>query len=253
MPVEKICLVCGTKFNVPPVRAETAQTCSRACKGKLWTKQNEESRPIKVCKVCGKTYSCPPSHEDRRQCCSARCANKSRSVLSDKPGTSNANWRGGSSGHTDGYLYVLANGHPFAKNGSYVFEHRLVMEERMRAEAPDHKFLIEVDGVKYLRPEIHVHHIDENKRNNKRANLIAVTPTAHRLIHDGQPPMEGEVWPAVAGQVPYALIHVRCSCEVCGTSFLRKRSDVARSKGKFYCSRACYDRRPREAFPVTYL
>lgn len=249
--VEKVCVVCGGKFRVPPVRAESAKTCSMACKGKLWTKQNEEARPRLACKVCGGMFTCPPSHEGRRQTCSPQCADKARVISSNRPGPTNFHWKGGQSGHADGYLYLLVSGHPFAKTGSYVFEHRLVMEQWMREAAPNHKFLVDVDGLKYLSPDIEVHHIDENKRNNRRKNLLACTSSAHRVIHHGKPPMAGEVWPNVAGQLVYAPTRIDCTCEVCGKVFAKKRSDVARGSGRF-CSRACYFRRPSETYNVIH-
>lgn len=62
-------------------------------------------------------------------------------------------------------------------------EHRLVLEEHLRATDPESPFLISVYGVLYLRPEFHVHHIDGDKTNNVVSNLMAVTPDEHRRIH----------------------------------------------------------------------
>jgi hypothetical protein len=47
----------------------------------------------------------------------------------------------------------------------------------------------------YLRPEIQVHHIDLNRSNNSITNLIAVTVSAHRAIHNGNKPKAGSYWP----------------------------------------------------------
>lgn len=249
--VEKVCAVCGSVFRVPPSRAESAKTCSLTCKGKLWTKESAEALPQKKCKICGKLFSYYPSHEKRRQCCSQACANKSRSQSNSQPGISNGNWKGGTAKHSDGYIYRAVEGHPFGHCGKYVLDHRLVMEEWMREEVPDHRFLIEINGIKYLRTEIHVHHIDENKRNNRQKNLLACTSFSHSLIHNGKPPMSGDVWPEVIGQVPYEPSFIKRICEVCGSEFMKRRSDVARGSGKF-CSRNCYNHRPREIFNVTF-
>ena len=167
-------------------------------------------------------------------------------------GAEHFNWKRGTSVHADGYLYVNVEGHPFAKCGAYVFEHRLIVEAWMRDKAPDHRFLVEVDGVKYLRPEIEVHHRDENKRNNAITNLLACTYGAHRSIHNGQPPMEGEAWPPVEGMVPFEPYRVDRTCETCGTSFEVKRSTVARGGGR-YCCRHCYNLRERKAFEAIPL
>jgi hypothetical protein len=168
-------------------------------------------------------------------------------------GKDHFNWKRGSSVSGDGYLYLLVHGHPFAtQGGRYVFEHRLVVEQWMRDEAPDHHFLVAFDGVLYLRPEIDIHHRDENKRNNRPKNLLACTKAAHRAIHNGKPPMEGEVWPPIEGMVPFTPYRVTCTCEKCGTEFQMKRSAVARGAGKF-CSRACYDTRLRKTFDAIPL
>ncbi len=248
--VEKVCAVCGTVFRVPPCRAKSAKTCSMFCKGKIWTMVCAEALPQKKCKVCGSMFSYYPSHENRRHYCSPACGNKAKALSNGRPGALNANWKGGEAKHSDGYLYRAADGHPFVHCGNYVLDHRLVMESWMREEVPDHRFLVEVDGIKYLDPEIQVHHIDGNKRNNRRKNLLACTASSHLIMHSGRPPMCGEVWPEVIGQVPYEPLRVRRICEVCGGEFLKRRSDVARGGGKF-CSRACYNSRPREIFKAT--
>ena len=248
MPVEKVCLVCGTPFRVPPCRAESAKTCSMKCKGELWTIESQEDNPQKECKVCGKTFKVYPSHTGRRECCSIKCANKVRGKLT-KSGSGNPAWKDGTTVHSDGYLYLSVKGHPFTSNGNYVFEHRLVMEQWMRESAPNHKFLVEINGTKYLNPDISVHHIDGNKRNNKPKNLLACTNSSHHLIHNGKPPMQGEVWPEVKGQAVYQPVHVKRICELCGAEFMKLRSDVARGFGRF-CSRTCYDKRPRKCFEV---
>jgi len=247
MPVKKLCAICGSGFVVPPARAISAKTCSLVCKGKLWTKQSLEARPEKPCEICGKMFAFPKSHTGRRHCCSPECANKSRAVSSVRTGVSNHNWKGGTCDHAGGYLYLHVDNHPFAKSHSYVFEHRLVMECWMRDAVPNHHFLVEIDGIKYLPPEIHVHHINENKRDNRPKNLLACTAYSHKLIHNGSAPMRGDVWPEVVGQVSFAPSKIKCICEFCGGEFMKRRCDVARGSGKF-CSRSCYNKRPREAF-----
>jgi len=186
--MEKICAVCGSVFSVPPCREKTAKTCSMACKGKLWTKERTGALPQMKCHVCGKPFSFYPAHSERRKTCSRECAWKLGGFSSGKSGADNSNWKGGESKHSRGYLYRRVA-------GKYVFEHRLVMEEWMREEAPNHKFLIDVGGEKCLRKEIHVHHVDEDKENNGRKNLLACTCRSHQLMHHGKPPIHGDVWP----------------------------------------------------------
>lgn len=92
-------------------------------------------------------------------------------------------WKGGVTSHADGYVYRHARDHPFASNG-YVFEHRLVMEEWLRANDPDSPFLIRLGDQLYLSPDFVVHHRDEDKANNCIENLECMTPADHRRHHN---------------------------------------------------------------------
>lgn len=249
MPVEKSCEICGAAYVVPLHREKSARTCSLKCRGELIAKRYAERRASKACAACGAAFSFPKSHEGRRTYCSMACAdsNRNRNMPS---GSASWNWKGGIYTHSAGYLYVSVPGHPFAVGGAeYVFEHRIVMESWMREVAPNHKFMVLVGGVPYLRPEIHVHHINGNKRDNRLKNLLACTNAAHKDIHNGVAPMDGEVYPEVEGSVPFAPRVLPRYCGVCGALFHAKASVVKRGGGLF-CSRRCYNERPRSSFSI---
>jgi hypothetical protein len=238
--IEKNCVICGKVFHVWAARAETAKTCSNECSGKVTASRYAAERVEKLCPVCGHKFFVPLSHADRRECCSIRCANKHP----DRKHSTRENhylWNGGKTLHTGGYLYVRADGHPYSGNAGYVLEHRVILESRMRKEAPGHRFLIDHAGVLYLRPEIEVHHINKDKRDNALENLLACTSGAHQSIHSGKAPMTGETWPEEQGLLSFQPYRVSCTCGTCGASFMKKRSDVERGSGK-YCSRDCYNK-----------
>jgi len=70
--------------------------------------------------------------------------------------TKNHNWKGGKHITETGYVVVLSPGHPNPKFGSYVYEHRLVMEGHLG---------------RYLKPSEIVHHINGNRSDNRIENL----------------------------------------------------------------------------------
>ena len=248
--IEKVCVTCGKSFSVWPNRADSAKTCSQPCRGVLIAKQYENARAKKICPACNGEFSVPQCHSERVICCSVECSLKVRKH-SPPSGVDHYKWRGGRTYHTDWYLYVtVSDDHPFQSHGKYVFEHRVVMESWMKNVAPNHGFLVEHGGQMYLHPDIVVHHINENRRDNRITNLLACTEAAHRSIHNGQPPMQGEVWPDINGMAPFAPYKTICLCEVCGKKFSRKRTDVKRGNGRFFCSRLCYNNRPRVLFDV---
>jgi len=196
MPIYKTCRNCGTEFKVPPCRAESAYTCSKACKHALHPKSN--SAPI-ACKQCGKVSLVPVSRIKRGNgiFCSKDCRfthmASSPEHSARVKGEKNPAWRGGVSISADGYVCIRSTDHPNQSNG-YVFEHRLRVEEMMQKDAPSHPFL--VGG--HLSPEISVHHRDEKRANNEPSNLMAMTRCAHLAWHlSAKIPEPWECWPNI--------------------------------------------------------
>jgi len=67
------------------------------------------------------------------------------------------NWKGGRFVNRDGYILIYKPEHPFAHhNKFYVFEHRLVMEEKLG---------------RYLKPNERVHHKNSVRNDNRIKNL----------------------------------------------------------------------------------
>lgn len=232
MSVSKVCAACGNLFEVPTWRAEKATTCSRQCKGVLTAQSYEARRAKHVCKWCGSSFSSPQSHASRRVYCSMACSDAAKvgvkfQLVAD----------GSISKHSDGYLLELQRDHPFAVNRT-VLQHRLVMEAWMRDVCPNHHFLIEINGAKYLRRDIDAHHRNEVKDDNRRENLVACTRAAHLDIHAGRPLMRGSVWPETENEIEAVERRIERSCLECSQPISKKLSDVLRGGGKF-CSKAC--------------
>lgn len=98
-------------------------------------------------------------------------------------GKRNSNWKGGKTIRTDGYIYIYSPNHPFAHRKRYVMEHRLVMEKWLRKNDPKNEALIEINGGKYLRPKYLVHHINHDRKDNKRENLMLMSKGSHQSYH----------------------------------------------------------------------
>lgn len=83
----------------------------------------------------------------------------------------------------------------------------------------------------------HVHHIDENRTNNRADNLSVLSPAEHARLHFAEYRER-----AVVARHGYLPEHFGESCKVvcahCGKTFTRKASHVKRVDSHF-CSRAC--------------
>ncbi len=124
---------------------------------------------MKKCRGCDRQFQPSSRHLHcpacRRQASHDQCAcgepkqSTSSTCRSCQPtaGEDNGNWRGGKTYHKAGYLMRRVPGHPRARPRSpYVFEHVLVMEERL--------------GRRLLADES-VHHLNGVKDDNRVENL----------------------------------------------------------------------------------
>lgn len=77
-------------------------------------------------------------------------------------------WAGGRAVTANGYVFVYRPGHPLARNGNYVAEHRLVASE--------------ANGIE-LDASDEVHHINGIKSDNRPENLQVVKRGPHQRLH----------------------------------------------------------------------
>ena len=204
MSVKKVCVVCGQEFSVPPCRALTAKACSDKCAVSVRAKSRER-KIVKNCLNCGEEFKIPRSHDGRRVYCSKSCKYGSadwKGDISDRThGKNNPMWKGGEVAQSDGYVYKKSYDHPFSHE-NYLLKHRKVMEEWLRDDFPESEFLIKFGNNLYLSDDAVVHHLDRNKKNNRRRNLIVCSFGTHIKIHRGVMPEPGTYWP------PWAKITV---------------------------------------------
>ena len=81
-----------------------------------------------------------------------------------------SNWSGGrTQANQSGYMYVYKPEHPDSTQEGYVMEHRLVMEDELGRR---------------LKDDEDVHHLNEDTTDNRPENLIVVSRSEHKQIHD---------------------------------------------------------------------
>lgn len=95
-------------------------------------------------------------------------------------GSLNASWGKDYKITNYGYKKIRCLKRPFHDIDGFVFEHRLVAEQYLLTDENS----IEIDGVKYLKKEYSVHHIDKNKLNNDVSNLIVLPKGEHCSMHN---------------------------------------------------------------------
>jgi hypothetical protein len=235
MPIQKKCIVCDAEFSVPPVRANTAMFCGKACKAKHASNKYKQDQVKCLCGQCGKEFYVPQSRHERGngKFCSNKCRNESMLGKRFTPLSND----GVTTKHTDGYILERCANHPFNVAG-YVMQHRLVIENEMRLKVPEHHFLVEVDSVKYLKRGIEVHHVNEVKDDNRINNLIACTLSGHKDLHAGKVPMTSECWPSPKETVADEARYKTIQCQKCNKCFEVKLS-VWKKRGAKYCSNKC--------------
>jgi len=84
-------------------------------------------------------------------------------------GSASPNWNGGKTISGSGYIQVLRKNHPKTNQKGYVTEHILITEKVLGKPLPT---------------KAKIHHVDGNRLNNNKDNLVICQDTAyHALLH----------------------------------------------------------------------
>lgn len=181
-----------------------------------------------VCPICGKRFHLKPSAVKRFKIhyCSKDCHNKAKKEYMKGSGNhqyglkgnKNASWQSDIKETRYGYIAIRNLSHPFRNKGGFVLEHRLVAE----------KFLLTKDnsvcigGIMYLKPEYEVHHINFDRKDNRKENLIVLTHKQHKIIHNRLNPNKRDEMGRFKKQEPY-IIKIK---KVSKTAIVPKRMSI---------------------------
>lgn len=186
--VNRVCKYCGKEFQVP-IWYGVGIYCSAACSA---ADRKVIHKPNITCEICGKAFYRQPNVIKRlkHNTCSKEC----RSILLSqmRKGENNPNYGNRAKRCkmvNNGKLYykVHLDEHPFGRKttgstGVYYPEHRLVVEQHY--ERFDSKYFVIIKGKHYLKPDVDIHHINENSTDNRIENLIPLTRSEHTHLHN---------------------------------------------------------------------
>lgn len=164
-PIIRKCVLCHKEFRLYSKSAAQHQKhCSKKC-GDISGSLKRRNRIKIICKVCGKVFISTKQHGLKRKTCSYKCMGElyKRSLKS----SSNPNWRGGISFKT------------------YTLKWTKELRESVRKRD---KYKCKICGLseKSHITKLHIHHIDFNKKNPSRNNLISLCKKCHMGIHNAK-------------------------------------------------------------------
>jgi hypothetical protein len=141
------------------------------------------------CDTCGKMFHKKQSHIDKceHNYCSVACHREAKKQYMLKEnnhqygltGSKNSSWKSDEKINSDGYRKIRTSDHPFKCKDDFVMEHRLVAELYLLNDTNS----VCIDGKMYLSPNYIVHHIDLDKLNNDKENLLVMTLGEHMSLH----------------------------------------------------------------------
>lgn len=156
------CAVCSSVFRVAGNRENTAKYCSRLCSAE-GSRKPVNSR----CRECGSEFRRKPSKVSKSKIgffCNTDCFALFKKK--NNSGENNPNYKGRNV-DSDGYRFNVPHASGFLNSEKKL--HRAIVAD--------------VLGVDKLPSNVHVHHRDCDQSNNVMGNLVMLTPSDHKWLH----------------------------------------------------------------------
>ena len=142
-----------------------------------------------TCPICGKQFHLKPYalKKSKTHYCSRACHREAKKeyMKGEKNhqfglrGSKNASFVSDYRLNRLGYYITRCENHPFCSKQGFVLEHRLVAEKYLLTD----EFAVEVNGKKYLNPDVEVHHINFDRTDNRPENLKIMAKNDHKKLH----------------------------------------------------------------------
>ena len=159
MKIQKDCPNCFSSFET--YQSVNAKCCCRKCSFELIQKETYKKYKC-LCDMCGVEFL-PKRPKEGGRFCSYKCSGDSRKIEKvDR----------------NGYWYIRIPEHPKSSKQGYVAEHHVVMEAVLGH---------------YIEAGMVVHHINEDKKDNRACNLQYMSDSEHKRLHMLDNHKEGKV------------------------------------------------------------
>lgn len=154
-----MCAECRDKIVVNARSSLSNVFCKKCFRDRKYLRSRGKPRR-RLCTCCGKLRTKFHKGDFCRKCY------KSLKSLNGKFETCRPEWK--KSYVRAGYKMTYCPGHPRDSGSSYVHTHVLKAERKVGH---------------FLESSLHVHHVDHDKLNNHKSNLVVLTPEEHLAIH----------------------------------------------------------------------
>lgn len=193
LKVQKVCEFCENDFEVDHWRKDTAKFCGREC-----SDASKKAEDNTICTQCGNSFHIKQSQKNRYSrthgyFCSRECHSDFKKEVMQGEGNHQFGLKGDKNSSFKGYeipknnhnlidYRVYKPDHPFCDKEGRVLKHRLKVERFYFLFKQ--KYFLKIGDKKYLRPDVHVHHKDNNHCNNRINNLEPLTISEHTSLHN---------------------------------------------------------------------